>query len=77
MNNRNFLTAAQLATGSNYSLKKNQPYGARIHSDRLQAVGLVLGGMPVRVVAEQFGVCQKSVRNWIRTFSDQTIRLDG
>ena len=77
MNNRNFPTAAQLATGSNYSLKKNQPYGARIHSDRLQAVGLVLGGMTVTSVAEQFGVCRRSVQNWVRTFSDQTMRLDG
>lgn len=77
MNNRNFPTAAQLATGSNYSLIANRPYGKRIHSDRLIAVGKILNGQDFTSVALEAGCCRRSIKNWVRTFADQTPRLDG
>jgi len=74
---RNFPTAKELSKGANYSLLQNRPYGKRIHSDRLQAVGMILAGKSIQEVAVEFNCCKLSVRNWVKTFSDNTPRLDG
>jgi len=74
---RNFPTVNRLSRGSNYSLKKNQPYGSRIHSDRLVAVGRYLGGESIHYIAKDIRACTRSIKNWTRTFSDQVERLDG
>jgi hypothetical protein len=74
---RNFPTVKMLSKGFNYSLKHNQPYSPRIHSDRLIAVGRYLSGVPAAQVAEEAGCCVTSIKNWTKTFEKEVARLDG